>query len=122
MVIHHDFGESVTVGSVSLAWHQGDIRRFTVDVQVSGTGSSWATVLAGARFTDHDARYVRIVGHGNTTNEWTCITEHPCSARTAPAAGTVRRPPTSSTCPTGTSAPTWGKMGSCHDHRSRTFR
>jgi len=47
--IRYDLGSTVTVGSVSLAWHQGDIRRFTFDVQVSGTGSSWTTVLSGAR-------------------------------------------------------------------------
>jgi poly(beta-D-mannuronate) lyase len=85
--IRYDLGSSVTVGSVSLAWHQGDTRRFTFDVQVSATGSSWTSVLSGARssgsttgpenydFADHDARYVRVVGHGNTTNEWTSITE-----------------------------------------------
>jgi poly(beta-D-mannuronate) lyase len=85
--IRYDLGSTKTVGSVSLAWHQGDIRRFTFDVQVSATGSSWTGVLSGARssgsttslesydFADHDARYVRVVGHGNTTNEWTSITE-----------------------------------------------
>jgi hypothetical protein len=85
--IRYDLGAAVTVGSVSLAWHQGDIRRFTFDVQVSGSGSSWTTVLSGARssgsttakenydFADRAARYVRVVGHGNTVNGWTSITE-----------------------------------------------
>jgi len=85
--IRYDLGETVIVGSVSLAWHQGDGRRFTFDVQVSGSGSSWTTVLSDVRssgsstalenydFTDRDARYVRVVGYGNTVNEWTSITE-----------------------------------------------
>ncbi|XVS67617.1 hypothetical protein ACQPYE_16660 [Actinosynnema sp. CA-299493] len=33
-------------GSVALAWHQGDTRRTTFEVQVSGDGSSWSTVVA----------------------------------------------------------------------------
>jgi hypothetical protein len=85
--IRYDLGATVTVGSVSLAWHQGGTRRSTFDVQVSGSGSSWTTVLVGVRssgsttalenydFTDRSARYVRVVGHGNTVNEWTSITE-----------------------------------------------
>ena len=85
--IRYDLGSTQTVGSVSIAWYQGDTRRETFDVQVSGTGSSWTTVLAGERtsgttasavtydFADAPARYVRVVGHGNTYNDWTSISE-----------------------------------------------
>ncbi|WP_107485298.1 discoidin domain-containing protein [Streptomyces sp. MP131-18] len=85
--IRFDLGTEQTVGSVSVAWHQGDTRRSTFDVQVSQSGSSWATVLPRAvssgtgtgpedyDITDTSARYVRIVGYGNTDNEWTSITE-----------------------------------------------
>ncbi|GGX33638.1 polysaccharide lyase family 7 protein [Streptomyces lomondensis] len=57
------------------------------DVQLSDDGSSWKTVLArkissggtlgqqNHDFADASARYVRIVGHGNTVNDWTSITE-----------------------------------------------
>ncbi|MFC8103753.1 discoidin domain-containing protein [Streptomyces sp. NPDC057363] len=83
----YDLGSAQTVGSVPVAWHQGDSRRSTFDVQLSADGSSWKTVLerktssGGTReqqrfgFADASARYVRIVGHGNTVNDWTSITE-----------------------------------------------
>ncbi|MFE0802668.1 chondroitinase-B domain-containing protein [Streptomyces sp. NPDC058834] len=85
--IRYDLGSAQTVGSASLAWHRGDSRRSTFDVQLSDDGSSWKTVLERATssggtleqqshdFADASARYVRIVGHGNTSNEWTSITE-----------------------------------------------
>jgi hypothetical protein len=85
--IRYDLGSVQTVGSVSVAWHQGDRRQSTFDVQLSADGSSWTTVVnrkAGGGstleqqshdFADAPARYLRIVGHGNTTNDWTSITE-----------------------------------------------
>lgn len=85
--IRYDLGSAQTVGSASIAWHQGDTRKNTFDVQVSDDGSSWTTVMAGKAssgttlqpqnydFADTSARYLRIVGHGNTSNDWTSITE-----------------------------------------------
>ncbi|UJW31099.1 discoidin domain-containing protein [Saccharothrix sp. AJ9571] len=85
--ISYDLGSARTVGSVSLAWHKGDTRKSTFDVELSGDGTSWSTVAAGRAstgttnspeshdFPDSTARYVRIVGHGNTVNDWTSITE-----------------------------------------------
>lgn len=85
--IRYDLGSAQTVGSVSIAWHKGNTRRDTFDVQLSGDGSAWTTVLARKTsngttlepqnydFPDGSARYLRIVGHGNTVNDWTSITE-----------------------------------------------
>lgn len=85
--IRYDLGSSKTVGAVSLAWHRGDTRRATFDVQVSADGSSWRTVLSRRvssgttlqpemyDFADTTGRYVRVVGYGNTYNNWTSITE-----------------------------------------------
>ncbi|MEU1811778.1 polysaccharide lyase family 7 protein [Micromonospora sp. WMMD1076] len=85
--IRYDLGSSVTVGSVSLAWHQGDTRRQTFSVQTSTDANSWTTVVnqkqtAGTSlqlenhdFADRSARYLRIVGYGNTYNDWNSITE-----------------------------------------------
>ncbi|GFN00220.1 hypothetical protein Sfulv_50300 [Streptomyces fulvorobeus] len=85
--IRYDLGSARTVGSVSVAWHRGDSRKSTFDVQLSADGSSWTTVLSRKAtsgttlgqqshdFADASARYVRIVGHGNTVNDWTSITE-----------------------------------------------
>lgn len=74
------------IGSVTIAWHQGDRRRADFDVQTSPDGSTWTTVYSGASsgntlqaetydLTRTSAAYLRIVGHGNTVNEWTSITE-----------------------------------------------
>ncbi|HEX6357889.1 polysaccharide lyase family 7 protein [Actinophytocola sp.] len=85
--IRYDLGSPQTIGSVSIAWHKGDTRRDTFDVQLSDDGSAWTTVLARTTtsgttlqpqnydFADRSARYLRIVGHGNTVNNWTSITE-----------------------------------------------
>ncbi|MGW0520858.1 chondroitinase-B domain-containing protein [Crossiella sp. NPDC003009] len=85
--IRYDLGSARTVGSVSLAWHKGDTRKDTFEVQLSDDGSAWTTVLprrttSGSTlqlqnhdFPDKSARYVRVVGHGNTVNDWTSITE-----------------------------------------------
>jgi hypothetical protein len=78
---------SQVVGAVSIAWHRGDVRRSTFDVQLSDDGSAWRTVAArlvssGGTLQpetydvpDGAGRYLRVVGHGNTDNAWTSITE-----------------------------------------------
>jgi hypothetical protein len=85
--IQYDLGSAQTVGSVSLAWHKGNTRQDTFDVRLSTDGSSWSTVLSRKAtsgttlepqnfdFADGSARYVRVVGYGNTVNDWTSITE-----------------------------------------------
>ncbi|NUT92614.1 MAG: family 16 glycosylhydrolase [Saccharothrix sp.] len=85
--IRYDLGSAQDVGSVSIAWHKGDTRRATFDVQLSDDAATWTTVLARGvtsgttlqpevyDFPDRSARYVRVVGHGNTANAWTSITE-----------------------------------------------
>jgi hypothetical protein len=85
--IDYDLGSAQTVGSVAIAWYQGDTRVSTFDVQLSTDNSTWTTVLAKKKttgtttafetydFTDRSARYVRIVGHENTYNDWTSIAE-----------------------------------------------
>lgn len=101
--IRFDLGAVTTVGSVNLAWYQGDLRRFTFDVQLSSTGTTWSTVAAGVvtsgttagfvrtDFADASGRYVRIVGHGNTKNDWTSISEAQVLGADA-AGGTCRYP------------------------------
>lgn len=85
--ITYDLGSAQTVGSVAIAWYQGDTRVETFDVQLSESGSSWTTVADGVRtsgsttdaetvdFADGSGRYLRIVGHGNTYNDWNSISE-----------------------------------------------
>lgn len=84
--IRYDLGSARTVGSVALAWHRGDTRRHDFRVQTSPDGVAWTTRFSGTSggtsllpetydIPDTSARYVRVVGYGNTGNDWTSITE-----------------------------------------------
>ncbi|MER7455918.1 polysaccharide lyase family 7 protein [Micromonospora sp. NPDC126480] len=85
--IRFDLGASKQVGSVGIAWYNGNQRQATFTVQTSADASSWTTVVSQRQssgsttqlesydFTDRSARYVRIVGYGNTANDWNSITE-----------------------------------------------
>ncbi|HEX2133904.1 MAG TPA: polysaccharide lyase family 7 protein [Actinophytocola sp.] len=85
--IRYDLGSDVTLGSVAVAWHEGDERRATFAVQTSADGEDWDTAVSRRStggetreqethdFADRDARYLRVVGYGNTDNDWTSITE-----------------------------------------------
>lgn len=81
-----DLGSEQTVTKVALAYHQGDARAGRFDVQLSSDGVAWTTVAGAvtsattkARETydvpDRPARYVRILGHGNSMNAFNSITE-----------------------------------------------
>lgn len=84
--IRYDLGSVRAVGSVGLAWHKGDSREQDFEIQTSVDGEDWTTAFDGTTdgstlrgqkydIPDTRARYVRIVGDGNTDNEWTSITE-----------------------------------------------
>jgi hypothetical protein len=84
--VRYDLGSIVTVDQVQIAFYRGDQRTQAFDVQVSTDDSSWATVFSGQSsgtttslqsfdFSNVSARYVRIVGHGNSQNDWNSLTE-----------------------------------------------
>ncbi|MCU6712289.1 discoidin domain-containing protein [Paenibacillus sp. J5C_2022] len=85
--ISYDLGVSRRVEYVKLAFSNGSQRTFTFDLQASYDGYNYDTVLAGAvsglndnlqlfEFADIDpVRYIRIVGHGNTTSTWNSLSE-----------------------------------------------
>lgn len=87
--ITFDLGAAQSVQFIKIAWHQGDTRTTTFDVLASASASGpWTTLLnrsvsSGATtsfetydFADTTARYVRIVGHGNSSgNGWNSLTE-----------------------------------------------
>lgn len=85
--IRVDLGATRTVSALSIAWHKGDERVAVFDVQTSVDGVAWATAQEDVRsrltkkqvaydIPDTDARYVRVVGHGNSSgNGWNSITE-----------------------------------------------
>ncbi|HZI14403.1 MAG TPA: polysaccharide lyase family 7 protein [Myxococcus sp.] len=87
--ITFDLGAAQSVQFIKIAWHQGDTRTTTFDVLAgNSTSGPWTTLLnrsvsSGATtsfetydFADTTARYVRIVGHGNSSgNGWNSINE-----------------------------------------------
>jgi len=90
--IQYDFGNGHSLTAVKLAFTRGDERVYTVDILVSETDAdnSWTTVLQAAKntgksmaleafeFKKVNVRYIRIVGHGNTSAKfpkWCNITE-----------------------------------------------
>ncbi|WP_267937672.1 polysaccharide lyase family 7 protein [Saccharothrix sp. S26] len=84
--IRYDLGSARPVGSVRLAWHKGDTRRHDFRIQTSSDGTRWTPVFSGSSsgttlqpetydIPDTTARYVRVVGYGNTGNDWTSISE-----------------------------------------------
>lgn len=76
-----------TITSIKAAFFKGDERKTIFDIQTSMDGSSWSTIATGLQssgttldleafdIADTDAQYVRLVGHGNTSNTWNSIVE-----------------------------------------------
>jgi len=84
--IHFDLGTTQAVGSVKIAWHSGNLRQSNFEVQTSGNGSNWTTVLSSQSsgtttalenypITQANGRHVRVLGHGNSVNLWNSIAE-----------------------------------------------
>ncbi len=82
-----DLGKSQTIGSVDIAFHKGDERSFSFDIQTSDDTSSWQTVLSGGvssgdtaswesfSLFETEARYVRYLGYGNSDSSWNSLSE-----------------------------------------------
>jgi len=84
--IRFDLGTNQPVGSVAIAWYEGNTRTDLFDIQTSPDGTNWNTVYIGHSSGTNlnletypvivsSGRYVRIVGYGNTVNSWNSITE-----------------------------------------------
>ena len=84
--ITFDLGSLSTVRQVSTAWYKADIRKAFFDVQTSTDNRNWKTVLDGATaegredmiafdLPDSEARYVRVVGQGNSDSSWNSLIE-----------------------------------------------
>jgi len=87
--IQYELSEIVTMESLTLSTmsYNGE-RTYTFDLKFGNDGVNWdATIVdqqisttdekgtAKFDFPDIDARFLRIVGHGNTVNEWNHVTE-----------------------------------------------
>mgnify|MGYP000320642903 CR=1 FL=1 len=77
--IELDLGEIKIVSYMNIAWNKGDQRKSAFDITVSTDRSNWSTVFTGKSngttasfeaydFADVNARYVKIIGHGNYAN------------------------------------------------------
>jgi hypothetical protein len=84
--IRYDLQSSRTLTHLGINWLRGNQGKMRFDIQVSDDGSSFTTIYSGTssgtttaeetyNFTDVAARYVRIVGHGNSVNTWNLIAE-----------------------------------------------
>lgn len=76
-----DLGEVKTVNSVGIAFIRGNERSFKYDIETSLDGQTWNKAFEGKSsgenldiektyLKQHDARYIRITGHGNSVNQW----------------------------------------------------
>ncbi|MFN3404243.1 MAG: discoidin domain-containing protein [Cytophagaceae bacterium] len=75
------------ITGVEIAFFNGDTRVSTIDILTSLNGSSWSTAAAGLKssgtslgferfsFAVRKAKYVRIIGRGNSVNAWNSFTE-----------------------------------------------
>lgn len=85
--IRYDLGSVKNVHYLNLAWLSGGNRMAYFDIEVSDDDTTWTPLATGLESSGtttaletHDipdtlARYVRIVGYGNSDNGWNSITE-----------------------------------------------
>lgn len=84
--IQYDLGLETPLRSVSIAWYKGNERKETFDIATSNDGKTWETRFSGKSsgtnwnlenyaIGDGSARYVRIIGYGNSVSLWNSITE-----------------------------------------------
>lgn len=84
--IRFDLGSTKTVTKVTMAFYKGSERTAQFNIQASKDGTTWTTAYSGISsgttnqqetydFSDMSARYVRILGYGNTQNNFNSITE-----------------------------------------------
>ena len=81
-----DLGSSQTISSIKTAWYKADERQAYFDIETSQNSSTWTPVVSDGvasgteGFVTNDiaettARYVRIVGNGNSDSSWTSLIE-----------------------------------------------
>ncbi|MCR2807540.1 S-layer homology domain-containing protein [Paenibacillus soyae] len=81
-----DLGEMKQINSVGIAFLRGNERSFKFEIETSKDGLTWYKAFAGQSsgeslesektyLRQHDARYVRITGHGNSVSQWNSYTE-----------------------------------------------
>ncbi|WP_041524016.1 polysaccharide lyase family 7 protein [Gilvimarinus agarilyticus] len=93
-----DLGTEATLTEVKTAWLNANSRTAFFDVEASSDQDSWSTLVANGQsqgseelgadsFEELQARYVRIIGRGNSENLWNSLLEvelHGCGGLDAP--------------------------------------
>ncbi len=84
--IEFDLNKVFTIKSIDIAFFKGNERKSFIEIQVSEDGIVYENVLQSASsgntidfenfdFDDINGRYIKIIGHGNSSNAWNSITE-----------------------------------------------
>ncbi|GAE26469.1 F5/8 type C domain protein [Halalkalibacter wakoensis JCM 9140] len=84
--IQYELESNQVVEQVGIAWHDGDERKASFQIELSEDGVQWHAVYTGEssgntrfieayQFEPTTARYIRIVNNGNTVNNWNSITQ-----------------------------------------------
>jgi unsaturated chondroitin disaccharide hydrolase len=82
----YDLGKSRLVGKIGIAFHRGGARSTRIRLRTSVDGSHWKSAggavssgMTGRQetfdFKDREARFVRVVGYGNSLDRWNTISE-----------------------------------------------
>jgi len=101
--IQYDLGSEASVNYLEIAFFRGDQRKTFFDIATSSDGTNWTRVFMGESsgttaqferfsFKPAQARYVRIVGYGNTVNTFTSVADvtiHGQRDQTAPTVAAV---------------------------------
>ena len=83
--IQFDLGSNKKIDDLDIAFYKGNTRVSYFDVLLSENNIKWGSLFSGSssqkfgfenfNIIDTTARYVRIVGHGNSANTWNSLTE-----------------------------------------------
>lgn len=100
-----DLGQTQIIDRILLSFHKGTQRVAFFDIEISEDGAGWVQVLRGQSsgltndwqqfdFTAVSARYVRVVGYGNSANNWNSLTELAIPVDDVPPSPTAQPSPT----------------------------
>ncbi len=84
-VLSLELGSNATVRRVLTSWYKGTQRTAYYDIEASVDGANWGSVVANGQSSSSqwhsddvdnvEARYLRIIGHGNSANNWNSLIE-----------------------------------------------
>jgi F5/8 type C domain len=112
-----DLGQVMPINTVQIAWYKGSSRQAVFDLQVSSDNKNYSTVIAkrssgtssdleAYAFTSLKARFVRVIGHGNSENAFISVNEIRVEATVATPKPTPAPTPAPTPSPTPAPSPT----------------